>query len=46
MEKRANSGTPSHEGPKAASQYFDRTLALLENLKKTQSDVIQQAADI
>jgi uncharacterized phosphosugar-binding protein len=46
MEKRASSGTPSHEGPKAASQYFDRTMALLEKLKQTQADVIQQAADL
>jgi uncharacterized phosphosugar-binding protein len=46
MEKRASSGTPSHEGPKAASQYFDRTLALLEKLKQTQASVIQQVADL
>jgi uncharacterized phosphosugar-binding protein len=46
MEKRANSGTPSPEGPQAASQYFDRTMALLEKLKQTQADLIQQAADI
>jgi uncharacterized phosphosugar-binding protein len=46
MEKRASFGTPSHEGPQAASQYFDRTMALLEKLKQTQSDVIQQAADL
>ena len=43
MEKRAAPGTPS---PKAASQYFDQTLALLEKLKQTQSEVIQQAADL
>jgi uncharacterized phosphosugar-binding protein len=46
MEKRAPSGTPSHEGPKAASEYFDRTMSLLEKLKQTQSAVIQQAADL
>jgi uncharacterized phosphosugar-binding protein len=46
MAKRANPGTPSHEGPQAASQYFDRTMALLEKLKQTQADLIQQAADI
>jgi uncharacterized phosphosugar-binding protein len=46
MEKRAAPGTPSPEGPQAASQYFDRALALLEKLKETQSGVIQQAADL
>jgi uncharacterized phosphosugar-binding protein len=43
MEKRAASGTPS---PKAASQYFDQALALLEKVKQTQSEAIQQAADL
>jgi len=46
METRASSGTPSHEGPQAASEYFDRTMALLEKLKQTQAGVIQQAADV
>jgi len=46
MEKRATPGTPSPGNPKAASQYFDQALTLLERLKRTQSAAIQKAADL
>lgn len=46
MEKPAGPGTPSADGPVAASQYFDQALALLERLRQTQAGVIQQAADL
>ena len=46
MQKRADAGTPSNGEPTAASAFFDHALLLLEKLKRTQSGVIQQAADL
>ena len=46
MGKRAQSGKTSREKPEASLEFFDRALALLEKLKRTQAEVIQQAADL
>ena len=46
MEKRATPGTPSPANSKAATQFFDQAITLLERLRRTQAEVIQQAADL
>jgi len=46
MEKRTDANIPSHEEPTAALEFFDQSLLLLERLRKTQAEVIQQAANL
>lgn len=43
--KSATKGNP-HSSKQASSKFFDQTIELLQDLKRTQSDVIQQAAEL
>src|SRR5438445_11809422 len=45
-KKQADERAPSRGEPTAASSFFDQAMQLLERLKRTQADVIQQAADL
>ena len=46
MGTRQEAGGPSGDQPSAALDYFDQAIRLLENLKRTQSRVIQLAAEL
>src|SRR6266496_4284993 len=46
MGKRASARTSSRDKPKAALEFFDQAVRLLEKLRRTQTDVVQQAADL
>jgi hypothetical protein len=46
MGKRTSARTSSRDKPKAALEFFDQALMLLEKLRRTQADVVQQAADL
>ncbi len=46
METPPKNGTALRGEQVAASAFFDRTLVLLKEIKRTQSEVIQQAADL
>jgi uncharacterized phosphosugar-binding protein len=46
MVKRAKKGTASPRKSVAAAQFFEHAMTLLEKLQRTQSDVIQKAADL
>src|SRR5512142_2151111 len=46
MNKRPGALLVSGNEPQAASAFFDKAMALLENLKATQSSVIQDAAEL
>src|SRR5438445_6684364 len=45
-KKQADERAPSRGEPTAASSFFDQAMQLLERLKRTEADVIQQAADL
>src|SRR5213082_84908 len=45
-KKQADERAPSRGEPTAASSFFDQAMQLLERLKRTETDVIQQAADL
>src|SRR5437899_4308764 len=45
-KKQADERAPSRGEPTAASSFFDQAKQLLERLKRTEADVIQQAADL
>jgi len=46
MQSLPGTGSTSDSQPNAAIAFFDRAIQLLENLKRTQSQVIQQAAEL
>jgi uncharacterized phosphosugar-binding protein len=46
MEKRRDDGATARGEPRAAFEFFDQAVKLLERLKDTQGALIQQAADL
>src|SRR5256885_7867859 len=46
MNKQSRARTPSRWKPKAALEFFERALSLLNTLKRTQAGAIQKAADL